>query len=203
MKKLTPKAKKVTIITSAAVVCVGVLCVILIQNHAIADSSNLPAATSVTSASASIASDVSIAPISGNGAVVSGTAGTGSAWTPSSGKTTSAPLTPSVSKPQTPSKPTVQGDSQNGKQPTNDTLTNKATKPSYTTPPKAPTQKSSGKSSGGTTIKKQSNGGSTNKSGGSTTGGFDTHKAWGTGGQETIMGGDHDSHDNDQVGIMD
>lgn len=193
MKKISPKAKNVMIVTGAAVVCIGVLCAVLYQNHAIAETGNLSAASLSTTASS--VSDVSIAPITGNGTVVSGAAGTGSAWTPSSGKSASAPLTPSVSKPQAPSKPTVQGDSQNGKQPTNGALTNKAAKPSYTTPPKAPTKKSTGKVSGGTS----------NKSGGSTKGNsiIDNAIREPGGNQQTIMGGDHDSHDDDQVGIMD
>ena len=203
MKKLSPKAKKITIITGAAVICIGALSAILYQQHAIADSANLTAASSGTSASAtSSCADVSIPEIKGNNSVASGTAGTGSAFTPSSGKSASAPLTPSVSKPKTPSKPAIQGDSKNGKQPTNGALTDKTKKPTYTTPPKASTQKS-----GDTTTQKKSNGGTSNKSGGSTTGGtdpiFGNKRGTGAGGQATIMGGDHNSHDDDQVGIMD
>jgi cytoskeletal protein RodZ len=169
MKKLSPKAKKITIITGAAVVCIGVLSAILYQQHAIADSADLTAASSGTSASATSSyADITIPKIAGNNSVTSGTAGTGSAFTPSSGKSASAPLTPSVSKPTAPSKPTIQGDSKNGKQPTNGALTDKTKKPTYTTPPKAPTQKS-----GGTTTQKKSNGGTSNKSGGGTKGGSD------------------------------
>lgn len=206
MKKFifTPKAKKITIIAGIAVVCAGVLSFSLLQN-ANAKSDNLPSASSNTSdadlVSAS-SSSPTVAIIGNNGGVASGTAGTGSAWTPSSGKNTSAPLTSTASKPQAPAKPKIQGDSVNGKQPTNSALTNKAQKPSYTTPPKAPTtQKSTGNNNGsGMTTKKSSNGGSTNKSGGSDPifkNGYDK----GTGGQETVIEGNWGS--GSQVGIMD
>lgn len=205
MKKLSSKAKKATIITGVAVVCVGVLCFALYQNHAIADSGNLLATSSEMSTTASVNENVSVAPIiSGNDTVISGTAGTGSAWAPSSGKSTSAPLTPSVSKPQAPAKPTVQGDSVNGKQPTNSVLTNKAQKPAYTTPPKAPTQKSTGGNSGsGTTTTKPSGGNSSSKSGGSTKGNpiLDNAIREPGGNQQKVVDGDWGG--GSQVGIMD
>jgi hypothetical protein len=181
------------------VVCIGVLSAILYQQHAIADSANLTAASSGTSTSAaSSRTDVSIPKITGNNSVTSGTAGTGSAFTPSSGKSASAPLTPSVSKPTAPSKPTIQGDSKSGKQPTNGALTDKTKKPTYTTPPKAPTQKSEG-----TTTQKKSDGGTSNKSGSNTKGNsvLDHAIKEQGGNQQTTVDGDWGG--GTQVGIMD
>lgn len=196
MKKLSPKAKKITIITGAAVICIGALSAILYQQHAIADSANLTAASSGTSASAtSSCADVSIPEIKGNNSVASGTAGTGSAFTPSSGKSASAPLTPSVSKPKTPSKPAIQGDSKNGKQPTNGALTDKTQKPTYTTLPKAPTTPASKAPT------QNNNGGSTNKSNNNDP--FN-HVTVETGGnQQTTVGNPGDTLTGDKVGIMD
>lgn len=212
MKKLTPKVKKITMITGIAVVCVGVISFVILQ-HANADSGNIPAATSsVTKANLVVASSspvVSIAPITGSSSVTSGTAGTGSAYVPSKGKTQSAPLT-QTSKPSVPSKPVIQGDSKNGQQPTNKALTNKSTKPSYVAPPKASTPKYSGttggnttKSNGSTTTNKQSNGGST--TGNKTSGGSDPifGNKQGTGGQENTVGNPGDQLTGDKVGIMD
>lgn len=200
MKKLSSKAKKITMITGIAVVCIGVLSAVLYQQANA--SANLP--TAVSSASSSnlvVASSgsVSVNPITENdSSIASGTAGTGSAFVPEKGKTVSAPLT-KASKPTTPSKPVIQGDSQKGQQPTNKALTNKAQKPAYVTPPKAP---STQKSSGSTTTNKQSNGGSTTSN--KTSGGSDPifGNNYGTGGQGTTIGnGDGDI--NKQIGIMD
>ena len=197
MKKLSPKAKKITIVTGAAVVCIGVLSAILYQQHAIADSADLSTASSGISASAtSSCADVTIPKITGNNSVTSGTAGTGSAFTPSSGKSASAPLTPSVSKPTAPSKPTVQGDSKNGKQPTNGALTDKTKKPTYTTPPKAPTTPASKAPT------QNNNGGSTNKSNGGDNDPIFGNK-YGTGGEQTTVGNTGDTLTGDKVGIMD
>lgn len=210
---LTSRTKKIAIITGCAAVCVGVLSFALLHTNAKAD--NLPSSSLNTSDASLVsgsASSLTVDEIIGNnGGVASGTAGTGSAWIPSSGKSTSAPLTSTASKPQAPAKPKIQGDSVNGKQPTNSTLTNRAKKPTYTTPPKAPATQTNGtsggtttkKSSGSTTTNKQTNGGSTtgNKTSGGSDQIFKNGYDKGTGGQETVIQGDWGS--GSQVGIMD
>ena len=211
MIKLTPKAKKVTTISSIAAVCICALISILYQN-ANAVNKNLSDVSSSVSSSVSSEAPASAASVSGAKvlSVSSGIAGTGSAVVPKKGESSSAPLTITKKSVPTPKKPVIHGDSKNGKQPTNGTLTNRSERPTYKTPPKAPTTHHSSYSGGGTTQREHSSGStSTRKSSGDsvngnkTSGGFDTHKAWGTGGQQTIMGGDHDSHDDDQVGTMD
>ncbi|HEX3017923.1 MAG TPA: DUF6550 family protein [Caproicibacter sp.] len=207
MKKLSPKAKKITMVTGIAVVCIGVLSAVLFQ-QASANSNNLPVASSSTASTNLVSFEsgsVSVPPITENSGVASGAAGTGSAFTPAKGKTQSAPLT-STSKPAAPSKPKIQGDSQNGQQPVNKALTNKTQKPAYVTQPKASTNQTSGKTSGGTSTK-QSGGSTTGSktSGGSTKGNsvLDNAIKETGGNQQTTVGNSGDQLTGDKVGIMD
>lgn len=202
MKKLnlTPKAKKVSMITGAAVICLGVLSVVLFQKN----TGSQIATASAGSSSVSAASEtVAVNPITAGSSTVGSNAnansngGTGT-FDPERQTRASAPLT-TISKPASAaSKPVVQGESKNGSQPTNPVLTNKSKRPTYTTTPKAPT------TSATTKIPSKSSGGSTG--GGSHTGeSYDPVFGWtkSTGGQGTTVGNPGDQLTGDKVGSMD
>ena len=76
-------------------------------------------------------------------------------------------------------------------------MTDKTKKPSYTIPPQAPSTHKPAANHSGSSAK---------KSGGSTKSGDNDPifgNSYGTGGEQTTLGGDHASDDNQQVGIMD
>ena len=149
MKKvnITPKAKKSLIITGAAVICIG------ITAFALSTYAGAQAADPQSEASSSVSPTsltISIAPIedtSENGSHAP-------TFVPSSGASQSAQLT-TISKPTSaPPKPVVEGDAStasNGTktQPANSALTNKNTKPSYTSKPTVSKKPSSSTPSGG------------------------------------------------------
>lgn len=164
MKKitLTKKAKTVAIISGCALICVAVLTLVLTNNSAASQVS----AEATSDVSMKIVSPVSVSIESISPDSNTGSANEGASWNPATQKDASSPLT-TISKPtSTPPKPTVQGDSKNGQQPTNPALTDKTKKPTYTTTPKAP-------SSSGSTSKSSSSGSksSSKSSGGSTSSG--------------------------------
>lgn len=209
MIKLTPKAKKVTTISSIAAVCICALISILYQN-ANAVNKNLSDVSSSVSSSVSSEAPASAASVSGAKvlSVSSGIAGTGSAVVPKKGESSSAPLTITKKSVSTPKKPVIHGDSKNGKQPTNGTLTNRSERPTYKTPPKAPATHHSSYSGSGTTQKNSGGTTAQKHSGGSTTGtkgsGYDPifGNSYGTGGQGTTVGNKNDDL-GATVGIMD
>jgi len=153
---------------------------------------------------------VSVNPITEVDSSASST-GSGKTFNPQTEKNVSEPLT-TVSKPSSvPPKPTVQGDSKNGAQPTNSALTNKNKKPTYTTKPQAPStsstsSKSSSTSSTSTGTSSKSSGGSTVSGGGSHAGEvYDPVFGWtkSTGGKGTTVGNPGDKLTGDKVGTMD
>lgn len=192
--KFSKKAKNITIITSAAIVAVCALTGIIYANgnaKTLAATDSTPSSSAATSAEPAT---VSALQITGTDtvSVPSGIAGTGSAWNPSSKKSVSAPLTITKKSSSTPPKPVIKQDAKSKK-----VLTDKTKKPSYTTPPQAPsTHKPAANHSGSPT----------KKSGGSTKSGNNDPifgNNYGTGGEQTTLGGDHASDDDQQVGIMD
>ncbi len=143
---MTPRAKKTLIATGSALVCVCAVALIVTMNSGAAPAAVQPELASSTTTSV----DVSVGDID----VVSAVGGQSDAgaFVPSSGASRSAQLT-TISKPTSaPPKPVVEGDAStasNGTktQPTNSALTNKNTKPSYTSKPTAPATKPSSKPS--------------------------------------------------------
>ena len=198
ISKLSPKTKRVLVITSAAVICVSAFSAILYHvNEANARAADTTSATVSSASTSASAPTVSVPSITGTTTVStpSGIAGTGSAWTPSSGSKVSAPLTVTPKPESAPPKPIIKGDSKDGKQPTNSALTDKTTKPTYTTPPKAPE-----KSPASSTPATNNNGGSTKKQGSDPIfGDFGGSPK----GQGTVVGNDGDTLTGDKVGIMD
>ncbi len=207
MKKITftPKAKKITAITSAAVVCVCVLTAALSQHTNTVDRTS-----STTSSLSSSEISISVAPASGTKveSVSHGVAGTGKAWIPAKGKKSSVPLTITSKPSSKPSKPTISGDSKNGKQPTNGTLTNRSERPTYKTPPKAPATHHSSYSEGTTAQRRRSNGGTTTRrksNGGQQCSGYDPifgNKRGTAHGEQTTIGNANDNFGK-TIGIMD
>ena len=125
---MNSKIKKVVIFAGLVLVCIGSLSLAL--SRANAAEPTAPASSSTSSEEINLGSpdSITVPPISS-----SPSSDTGSAFVPSSGAVSSKPLTV-VSKPASqPPKPTP---------PPSSALTNKAKKPSYTTPPKAPSSKS-------------------------------------------------------------
>ena len=191
MKKLniTPRAKKTLIATGSALVCVGVVALIVTFNSG---ATSTPVQPEPASSTTSV--DVSVGDISAASAV--GGQSDAGAFIPSSGASQATELT-EISKPSsTPPKPIVERDAStasNGTktQPTNSALTNKNTKPSYTSNPTAPTSKPSSKPSSSTP--------SGGKPGQIYVPGFGWQ--YPTGGKGTTVAGDGDI--NKQVGIMD
>lgn len=152
--KLSHKAKKITIITSAAAVAVCALTGIIYANTSIGSVAAAPKSSSAaTSAATSSAATVSPIQITGTEtvSVPSGIAGTGKAWNPSTKKSVSAPLTTTKKPSSTPPKPVIRQDAQSKK-----VLSDKTRKPAYSTQPQPP---ASHKSNAGST-----NGGSAKKS---------------------------------------
>lgn len=141
MKKitLTPKVKRTALFIGIFLVCGGVLAVVLANANA---SVKLSGETS-SSASSTSSLDISVASINSDSV-----SGTGSAFDPAKESSRSEPLTVSSKPASQPPKPKVEGDSVNGKQPTNSALTDKNHKPHYTSQPTAKSKKtpSSGKS---------------------------------------------------------
>mgnify|MGYP001271639152 CR=1 FL=1 len=194
MKKIniTPKAKKSLIITGAAVICIG------ISAFALSAYAGAPAAEPQSAAASSASPTsltISIAPIEDTSEIGS----QAPTFVPSSGASQSAQLTKIQKPTSTPPKPVVEGDAStasNGTktQPTNSALTNKNTKPSYTSKPTAPTTKPSSKPSS-----------SSKPSGGKPGQVYDPVFGWTnpTGGEGTTVGKPGDELTGDKVGIMD
>jgi len=192
MKKihLTPRAKKISVIAGATVVCLGVLSAVLFQNNASSKMNTSPASSAAITLVSS--GTVSVNPITADSSASSD----GGTFDPAKQKSASAPLTTASKPASAPPKPVVEGDSVNGSQPTNPALTDKSKKPTYTTKPKAPTSSTSTKTSS------KSSGGS--KDGGSHAGEFyDPVFGWtkSTGGQGTTVTGDWGG--GEQIGSMD
>jgi hypothetical protein len=190
--KFSKKAKNITIVTSAAIVAVCALTGIIYANgnaKTLAATDSTPSSSTATSAESAT---VSALQITGTDtvSVPAGIAGTGSAWNPASKKSVSAPLTITKKPSSTPPKPVIKQDAQSKK-----VLTDKTKKPSYTTPPQAPsTHKPAANHSGG----------SANKSGGSTKSGDNDPifgNEHGTGG--TVINENGNWGEGSQVGIMD
>lgn len=194
MKKLnlSPKTKKIMAAAGSALVCVGVLALVLTYSTG---ASQNPAEQD-TSSDTSTAVSMMITGIESQATI--NDASDGAAFVPSSGASQSAPLTTPSKPTSMPPKPTVEGDSKDGKQPTNSTLTDKNKKPTYTTPPKATTSSSS-----------KSKSSSSKSAGGSSTSinhdgeFYDPVFGWtkATGGKGTVVDGPGDI--NKQVGTMD
>lgn len=184
----TSKSKKAFLLAGVCLICGGVLVAVLSNStHAKVETSG------ISTEASSKADDVSVSPILVVDEDRSGTSpanGTGSAaFDPAKEESRSEPLTV-ISKPTSqPPKPVVEGDSKDGKQPTNSALTDKTKKPTYTSKP---------------TVTSKPKPSSSSKSGGSTgTAGGDPifGNSHGTGGEMTKIDGDGDI--NKQVGIMD
>lgn len=205
---LSPKARKIVLFSGMAVACVCILSVVLFKANAGTNSIATSASSSDAKLVLSSSGAVSVNPITEVDSAASST-GDGGTFNPQTEKNVSQPLT-TVSKPSSaPPKPTVQGDSKNGAQPTNSALTNKNKKPTYTTKPQAQStsstsSKNSSTSSTSNGTSSKSSGGSTVSSGGSHAGEFyDPVFGWtkSTGGTGTKVSGDGDI--NKQVGTMD
>lgn len=170
MKKLSPKVKKVAVLTGLGLICAGCLSLVMIHANA---GEETESASSASSAEIILGTPnpVSVPEISSE-------TGTGSAFVPSSGATASAPLT-IISKPtSTPPNPTPPASSE---------LTNKSSKPSYSSKP---------------TVSKSTTSKSGGKAGEIYVPGFGWQKP--TGGQGTQdKTTDHDGDINKQVGTMD
>lgn len=183
------KSKKVIIFTGLAAVCVGLFSVILA--HANADAKP-------EDSSSKVSSEIIMA--TPNSIVVSkadSKSGTSSAFVPSSGTTTSAPLT-TVSKPTSmPPKPTPPASSE---------LTNPSSKPQYTSKPapKANIDANSKKVSSAAPKKDSSTAKKTDNhtNNGDPVFGNDVITEKG-GNQQTIVGKPGDELTGDKVGIMD
>lgn len=198
MKKLnlSPKAKKIMAAAGSALVCVGVLALVLTystgasQNPAEQDTSS----DTSTAVSVTITGIESQAPIND--------ASDGAAFVPSSGASQSTALTTPSKPTTTPPKPTVDGDSKNGQQPTNPALTDKTKQPTYTTKPKATTS-SSTKSSSSKSPSSKSSGGSSSSSSNHAGQIYVPGFGWQTpgSGKGTVVDGTGDI--NKQVGTMD
>lgn len=215
---LSPRAKKIILFSGMAVACVGVLSVVLIKANAGTDSVATSAASSDANIALSSSGTVSIAPIIAVDSSESSTA-SGATFNPKTEKNVSEPLT-TVSKPTSaPPKPTVEGESKNGQQPTNPALTDKSKKPTYTTQPKAPasynssSKPSSAASNSGTGSGSGNNGSSTKSNGGSAGGGSHDGQVYVDGfgwvnkpqgdGKYTTVGNPGDKLTGDKVGSMD
>ncbi len=201
MKSISKKAKRSIIITSIAVVSIGIVSAVMVNANSKVKTDNGKTVTN-SGATITLSSDVSPNSIDSENGVVSGS---GKAFNPETESSRSEPLTTCSKSTSTPSKPVVEGDSKNGSQPTNSALTDKSKKPTYKTAPKASTNSS-------TTTKKSSSKSSTStkKSTSSSTGsnndpifGNGANVTKGGANEATSMSGDHDSDDNEQVGIMD
>lgn len=195
MKKLnlSPKAKKILAAAGSALVCVGVLALVL--TYSTGASKNL--AEQDTSSDTSTAVSVTITGIESQAPI--NDASDGAAFVPSSGASQSAALTTPSKPTSMPPKPTVEGDSKDGQQPTNPALTDKAKKPTYTTPPKATTSSSSKSKSSSSKSAGGSSSSSSNHAGQIYVPGF----GWQTpgSGKGTVVDGTGDI--NKQVGTMD
>lgn len=182
MKKLSPKVKKVAVLTGLGIICVGCLSLVMIHANA---GENQESVSSESSAELVLGTPnpISVPPIS------SEATGTGSAFIPSSGATASEPLT-DVSKPtSTPPKPTP---------PASSDLTNKSSKPSYSSKPtasKSSTQKSSKNKMGDTRV--------VNGQKQVYVDGFGWIENQGDGGQGTTVGSSGDQLTGNKVGTMD
>ena len=180
------KSKKVIIFTGLAAVCVGLFSVILA--HANADAKPEDSSSKVSS---------EIVMATPNSIAVSkadSKSGISSAFVPSSGTTTSAPLT-TVSKPtSTPPKPTPPASSE---------LTNPSSKPQYTSKPapKANIDANSKKVSSAAPKKSSGNNSIPPKKDSGDDPIFGDKQ--GTGGQGTTVGDPGDELTGDKVGIMD
>ena len=179
MKKIniTPKAKKVIMFTTMAVVCIGIITLVF----SVTAKSALESAdtSSVNLVVDNGSSDLSIPPIEHSSSVAS----EAPAFVPSSGASQSAQLTV-ISKPTaTPPKPTVSS-----------ALTNKNSKPSYTSKPTVSSKATTSRSSSSTP-----KAGDT-KDGKSYMPGFGWVDGTG-GGQGTVVSGMREG--GSQVGIMD
>lgn len=210
MKKInfTPKAKKITVITGAAVLCLGVLSAVLLQNNAHSQISAALVNSESSAATSAAVPDISPAQIRTTDTVPSSApqTGTGSAFDPSKEESRSEPLTV-VSKPTSqPPKPVIEGDSKDGKQPTNPALTDKKKTPKYKTKPKAPASSPSTKPNNSKNTSSKSSGGSSdneNHAGKIYVDGFGwISKPQGDGEYKTV-GNSGDQLTGDKVGIMD
>ncbi len=187
MMKLSPKAKKVVILTG--IVCVGIASVVVVNlNSGAAADKNTGSKNS--SATIALSSGVMPGSISGDSAALNSSKTT---FNPETESSRSEPLTSNSKYASQPPKPTVKGDSKNGSQPTNSALTDKNKKPAYKTTPRVSAKKSSSKSS---TSTKKSTGGSTK--GNSVLNNAIKEQG---GNQETTVDGDWGT--GSQVGIMD
>lgn len=195
---LSKKAKKGIIVTGIAVVCVGIASTVILNINSKVKTGNDKVIKN-SSATIVLSSDVTPNSIEENVA-----SGSGKAFDPKTESSRSEPLTVCSKPSSVPPKPVIEGDSKDGKQPTNSALTDKSKKPTYTTTPKAPTKS-------GTATKKPSGKGSTSSkkpTGGNTSGGkkgetYDPVFGWtkSTGGQETVASDMYE--DGTKVGIMD
>lgn len=136
MKKMniTPKAKKVILFSTMAVICIGVITLVSTVKATSAAEPISPSSINLSADDGS--SNLSIAPIEDS----SSTASEAPAFVPSSGASQSAQLTV-ISKPtSTPPKPAVSS-----------ALTNKSSKPSYSSKPTAPSKSTTSKASSNNT----------------------------------------------------
>ena len=195
--KVSKKAKKGIIVTGIAVVCVGIASTVILNiNSKVKGNGDKEVKDS--SATIVLSSDVTPNSISDNG--VNYDLGK-KAFNPETESSRSEPLTVCSKPSSTPPKLVIEGDSKDGKQPTNPALTDKSKKPTYKTAPKAPTKS-------GTATKKPSGKSDTasNKPTSGSTGGnydpvFGNKRGTGAGGQGTTASDMYE--DGTKVGIMD
>ena len=126
MKKITfsHNTKRIAMFAGLAIVCVVTLSLVYSRVNA-AEPTEPASSTSSAEIVVEPPQSIAVPPISSE----ADKTGTGSAFVPSSGATASKPLTVESKPSSKPPKPTL---------PASSALTNKAKKPSYSTPPKAP-----------------------------------------------------------------
>lgn len=192
MKKivLTPKAKRIALLAVIFLVCGGILAVVLNNANAQVQTSNASRSSKVLSSNAP---EISISSINSEDSISHTVSGTESSSTfdPEKESSLSEPLTTSSKSTSVPPKPIVEGDSINGSQPTNSTLTDKNHKPTYTSQPTVTTETGSSKSSNTSSGEKSSQG-------------YDPIFGYshGTGGEMSTVGNSDDELTGNKVGIM-
>lgn len=137
MKKITflHNTKRIAMFAGLAIMCVAALSLAYSRVDA-AQPAEADSSSSTSEIMVEPPQSITVPPISSE----ADKTGTGSAFVPSSGATASKPLTVESKPSSKPPKPTL---------PASSALTNKAKKPSYSTPPKAPSSASTSKAPSG------------------------------------------------------
>jgi cytoskeletal protein RodZ len=185
-KKLAPK----TIILFMGILILTGCVLAMVLNHANAtvEASNVSETSSALSASSEVP-ELSVAPIEPSAVAPSTTSDDTSpskispAFDPAKESSRSEPLTTSSKSTSTPPKPVIEGDSVDGRQPTNSALTDKNHKPTYTSKPTVTSETNSSKSTDNDTSIDPIFGDKTSPKGSTTI----VDGAWGEGSQVGIM----------------